>query len=181
MKTVNPSRLHQVLAANPEAAVIDVRAEFEFKASHIPGTRLHPLPRLEAGRLKAETGGNMKQPVYLICPTGKRGKLAAERVEKMGFTKVFYLEGGLAAWKRMGYPLEEARRGPSFGRLAQFIIGGGLFLAGIFNTTGDKKISLLIALIGANLFINAILGRSFLKGAFKKPESQSPLNRPGVR
>ncbi len=178
---MEPNKLHQTMSAHPGAAVIDVREEFEFQASRIAGARLLPLPRLKIEAVKEETGGRTDRPVYLVCPNGKRAKLAAGRLEEMGFSNVFYLRGGLAAWRAAGLPLEQTREGPAFGRLTQYVIGGGLLLAGLSNTSGDQKISLLIAVIGAYLIINAALGRSFLKGAFKKRDPMEHLKPPEIR
>lgn len=39
------------------------------------------------------------RPIYLYCKSGGRSGKAASRLEKMGFTAVYNLDGGITAWR----------------------------------------------------------------------------------
>ena len=41
--------------------------------------------------------------VILYCGGGYRSVLAAENLQKMGYTQVWSMEGGIKAWKEAGY------------------------------------------------------------------------------
>jgi len=41
--------------------------------------------------------------IIIYCKNGSLGKIAAEEISKMGYIEVYYLEGGLDKWKKLGY------------------------------------------------------------------------------
>ncbi|HEY5091562.1 MAG TPA: rhodanese-like domain-containing protein, partial [Polyangia bacterium] len=45
-------------------------------------------------------------PIVLYCGGGFRSALAAESLQKMGYTHVVSMEGGMRAWREAGYPVE---------------------------------------------------------------------------
>jgi rhodanese-related sulfurtransferase len=85
-----------------EAVVVDLARSIEFRQGHVPGalwgirTRLHQLgPRL------AETGR-----VVVTSPDGALARLAMEELEGLTRGAVRVLEGGTAAWRSAGLPME---------------------------------------------------------------------------
>jgi rhodanese-related sulfurtransferase len=48
-------------------------------------------------------------PVVVVCRTGQGSADAAKRLKKAGFTKVFWLDGGIAAWQQADLPLVKGR------------------------------------------------------------------------
>lgn len=94
-----------VLLINKGAAVLDLRAQGEFKAGHIINARNLPMPELE-GRA-AELDKLKDQPLLLACQSGADAQSAAARLVKQGFQQLFVLKGGLAAWKQDQFPLEK--------------------------------------------------------------------------
>jgi rhodanese-related sulfurtransferase len=49
---------------------------------------------------------NKNAQVIVYCCTGKRGNLAANTLNKMGYTNVRSLKGGIVEWVSEGYPLD---------------------------------------------------------------------------
>ena len=94
MKTISPIELQKILAAQPSAAVIDVRTPVEFGEVHVPQARNVPLDELKPGAL----GLTKDEPVYLLCRSGQRATKAAEKFAKEGFTQPIVIEGGTLAW-----------------------------------------------------------------------------------
>jgi hydroxyacylglutathione hydrolase len=84
-----------------ELSVIDVRARYEWDEGHLPGARHVPL-----GNLPARFDDLPAGPVVMQCTTGSRSAIAASLVAARGAREVWNLEGGLAAWKQAGYPVE---------------------------------------------------------------------------
>lgn len=57
-----------------------------------------------------------KEKTYFVyCLAGTRSKIAAEDMRKMGFTKVFELQGGLSNWIRENKPIESNQKRPLTG------------------------------------------------------------------
>jgi phage shock protein E len=76
------------------AKVVDVRTPDEFSAGHVPGAINIPFDQLP--RRAAEIGP-ASTPVVLYCRTGRRSGIAAEALQKTGFSKLYDLKT-VTAW-----------------------------------------------------------------------------------
>lgn len=93
-----------VKAAGEPHVLIDVREESEFAAGHIPGS-IH-LGKGIIERDIAATVPDKNAHVVLYCGGGFRSVLAAENLQKMGYTNVVSMDGGWRAWKQNGHEIE---------------------------------------------------------------------------
>ena len=93
-----------VAAHGTEVTVVDVRTveEFEGPDGRIPGSRLLPLPELEARADELPSD----RPLVLVCHSGSRSALATQQLLKTGREQVANLRGGLHRWIDEGYPIE---------------------------------------------------------------------------
>jgi glyoxylase-like metal-dependent hydrolase (beta-lactamase superfamily II)/rhodanese-related sulfurtransferase len=93
-----------VSAHGGDVAVVDVRSaeEFDGPDGRIPGSRLLPLPELEARVAELP----QDRPLVLVCHSGSRSALATQQLLKAGRQQVANLRGGLRRWRDEGYPLE---------------------------------------------------------------------------
>jgi rhodanese-related sulfurtransferase len=48
-------------------------------------------------------------PVAVVCRTGMTAGSAAKRLVKAGFSKVYWLDGGIAAWQQAELPLAKGK------------------------------------------------------------------------
>jgi len=88
---------------NKEAIFVDVRRRSEYKSGFIEGSLDIPLGRLI---FDARTRiPNKNTPIITYCEKGMRGAIAGSYLVQMGYTNVRYLEGGISAWKKAGYPV----------------------------------------------------------------------------
>jgi len=96
---------------NQGALVIDLRSKQLYDAGHIVDSRNVPMPELEsqADALKKWRERN----VITYCDTGADGASAARSLTKLGFTKVFNLQGGLNGWVKDNLPLAKTAGGKS--------------------------------------------------------------------
>ncbi|SRR5579885_1461689 len=84
--------------------LIDVREESEWAKGHLPGAE-----HLGKGILERDVEERIPDPgaeIVLYCGGGFRSALAADNLQKMGYTNVWSMDGGFRAWKEKGYPLE---------------------------------------------------------------------------
>lgn len=77
-----------------DGLILDVREEAEFAFGHIDGAKSIPLGELTTRMNELDK----KQEIYVICRTGKRSDLAAQKLAINGFTKVFNVLPGMTAW-----------------------------------------------------------------------------------
>ena len=94
---------------NQGALVIDLRSKDLYDAGHIVDARNVPAAELES---QAETLKKWRdRNVITYCDSGANGAGAARTLIKLGFTKVFNLQGGLNAWVKDNLPLAKTRPG----------------------------------------------------------------------
>ena len=85
--------------------LIDVREESEYARDHLPGA-VH----LGKGVIERDIEGRIPDPstpVVLYCGGGFRSALAADAIQKMGYTNVLSMDGGWRAWTEQGLPVEK--------------------------------------------------------------------------
>lgn len=94
MKEVTVQELKEMLDAQADFQLIDVRESFEYDFSHINGLSI-PL-----GGLMLEVDKIAKdKPVIMQCRSGKRSAQAVLLLEQQGYDNLANLKGGILAWK----------------------------------------------------------------------------------
>ena len=86
------------------ATLIDVREDNEFEAEHAAGAK--HMGRGVIDRDIVQTFPDKDTELILYCGGGYRSALAADMIQKMGYTNVWSMAGGWAAWKEAGAPTE---------------------------------------------------------------------------
>jgi rhodanese-related sulfurtransferase len=77
------------------ACLIDVRTQDEYLREHIPGSILVPLEQLS--EVIKSVVHDQQREIIVYCRSGERSALAAERLIKLGYAKVYDL-GGIDSW-----------------------------------------------------------------------------------
>jgi len=106
MKTITPPELNRLLATRDTLPVLDVRTPAEFNAEHVPAARNIPLDQLNPERLIEDAKFSKAEPVYLLCRSGGRATLAAEKFAHAGLPNAVVVEGGTQGWIDAGLPVE---------------------------------------------------------------------------
>ncbi|MNM55754.1 Sulfurtransferase TusA [compost metagenome] len=83
-----------VARAASGGCILDVREEAEYAFGHIKGSKSIPMGDLEARMNELDKN----QEIYVICRTGKRSDLAAQKLANNGFTKVYNVLPGMTNW-----------------------------------------------------------------------------------
>lgn len=92
----------QRLDAGDRFVLVDVREESEFAAGHLPGA-VH----LGKGVIERDIETKVPDPatpMVLYCGGGFRSALAADALQKMGYTNIISMDGGWRDWTGRGYP-----------------------------------------------------------------------------
>ena len=104
------SRIREVTVAETRARkthakLIDVREDNEWEAGHAAGA-IH-LGKGVIERDIETTLPDKATELILYCGGGYRSALAADALQKMGYTNVFSMAGGWKAWKEEGGEIEK--------------------------------------------------------------------------
>ena len=83
--------------------LVDVREESEYAKDHLPGA-IH-LGKGVIERDIEECVPELNTPIVLYCGGGYRSALAADNLQKMGYTNVLSMDGGIRGWREKHYPL----------------------------------------------------------------------------
>lgn len=86
------------------AVLIDVREDNEYDAAHARGAK--HMGRGVIDRDIVQTFPDKATELVLYCGGGFRSALAADMIQKMGYTNVWSMAGGWAAWQEAGAPVE---------------------------------------------------------------------------
>ena len=82
---------------------IDVREDDEWSQGRAAGAR-----HLGRGVLERDVEAlipDRDADIVLYCGGGFRSALAAESLQKMGYTRVTSMDGGIRAWREAGFPV----------------------------------------------------------------------------
>ena len=127
-----------------KARVIDVRTPAEYKSAHVEGAELHPLDQLD-------TAAFTNAPLYILCQSGKRASIAAQKVTATGHEQVYVVEGGTDAAIQADLPIIRGKGCISIERQVRIAAGALVFigtLLGLYVHPGFFGIS---AFVGAGL------------------------------
>jgi rhodanese-related sulfurtransferase len=100
---IGPAEAMRRLRENPQIILVDVRTPLEYRRAHLAKARLIPLESLE--RLAPSELSDRDATLLLYCAAGSRSLRAMKLLEKMGYTKLASLTGGLDAWAWRGFPV----------------------------------------------------------------------------
>jgi rhodanese-related sulfurtransferase len=105
-KRVHETSIDEVKAKIDRGAkflLFDVREESEYAKDHLPGA-VH----LGKGVIERDVEArvpDLNAPLVLYCGGGFRSALAADNLQKMGYTNVLSMDGGIRGWREKGLPL----------------------------------------------------------------------------
>jgi rhodanese-related sulfurtransferase len=107
-KKVREMSVHDVkkrLDAGEKFILVDTREESEWDRGHLPGA-IH-LGKGVIERDIEHAIPDTSAPLVLYCGGGFRSALAAENLQKMGYTNVISMDGGWRDWTGAGYPVSK--------------------------------------------------------------------------
>jgi rhodanese-related sulfurtransferase len=90
--------------AGEKFVLVDTREDHEWANGHLPGA-VH-LSKGIIERDIVQTVPDSGATLILYCGGGFRSALAADNLQKMGYTKVESMDGGWKGWNQEGLPTE---------------------------------------------------------------------------
>ena len=101
---ISPQDLKRWLDEGRSLQIVDARTGLEFRQGTIGEARHAPLLDMPASMQRLELGKG--QPVVVLCLSGHRSLPGTRWLRRRGY-EAYSLEGGLIAWKRAGYQLNQ--------------------------------------------------------------------------
>ncbi|GIW45075.1 MAG: sulfurtransferase [Candidatus Binatia bacterium] len=105
IREVSIEEVKGMIERGEEFVLLDVREHGEWMQGHLPRAR-----HLCKGVLERDIEAlcpDAATPIVLYCGGGYRSALAAESLQRMGYTRVASMWGGWRAWLEAGYPVEK--------------------------------------------------------------------------
>jgi rhodanese-related sulfurtransferase len=96
VREVDRAAVADKLARGERFHLVDVREKSEYARSHLPGAR-----HLGKGILERDAEATFPDPtaeIVLYCGGGYRSALAADNLQKMGYSNVWSMAGGFRGW-----------------------------------------------------------------------------------
>lgn len=95
--------IHRRLTNGERFHFIDIREESEWNAGHLP-----QAVHIGRGILERDIEKHVpdaETEIVLYCGGGFRSALSADNLQKMGYTNVISMDGGIRQWQEAGYTL----------------------------------------------------------------------------
>lgn len=114
VKEIMPWDLSRMLATGNKPFLLDVREPVEFDLLRIPGSINVPRGVLEQScewdydETVPELASRRDQQIVVICRSGKRSVLAADMLQRMGYSNVVSLKTGVRGWNDYEQPMVNA-------------------------------------------------------------------------
>jgi len=104
IRQVTVDEVKAMLDRGEQFELVDTREESEFARGHLPRAR-----HLSKGIIERDIESaipNLDTPIVLYCGGGFRSALAADNLQKMGYSDVVSMDGGWREWTEKLYPIE---------------------------------------------------------------------------
>ncbi len=105
VKEIDIEQYQRMVGAGDPHVLVDIREDHEWTAGHVAGA-VH-LGKGIIERDIEKTVPEKDAKLVLYCGGGFRSALAADALQKMGYTQAISLEGGWRALQASGLPLEK--------------------------------------------------------------------------
>lgn len=113
MNTIDRTELKQHIDHGDHMILVDALPKDSFAKNHLPGAI--SIPAEDVKSLAPKMLDDKDQLIVTYCASAKcpKSRMAAEALEKLGYTNVMAYEGGIDDWQKAGLPLESAGVSPT--------------------------------------------------------------------
>lgn len=154
LQTISPERAAELVREG--GVLIDIRESDEHARERIPGARNHALSRIE-NESPVLPGDKV---LVFHCRSGARTRSNVPRLKAAApDCRVFFLNGGIDAWKKAGLPVKLDRRQPiDLMRQVQIAAGGLVFGGAVLGFFIAPAFYAIPAFVGIGLLFAGLSG-----------------------
>ena len=99
-QTIDAKAFAEKIAVTPNPQIMDVRTPEEFAAAHIDDAK--NVNWLGDSFVAGSEKLDKTKPVFVYCKSGGRSQNAVSKLEELGFTTIYQLQGGILKWDAAG-------------------------------------------------------------------------------
>ena len=99
-QTIDAKAFAEKIAVTPNPQILDVRTPEEFAAAHIDDAK--NVNWLGDSFVAGSEKLDKTKPVFVYCKSGGRSQNAVSKLEELGFTTIYQLQGGILKWDAAG-------------------------------------------------------------------------------
>ena len=88
---ITSEKAREMIKNNTINKIIDVRTKFEYDLGNYKGSIHLPVNDIDPEKLK-KLNVNKNDSILVYCNTGQRARFATEKLKKLGYNNVYYIE-----------------------------------------------------------------------------------------
>lgn len=100
-KSIDAKAFSEKIAATPNPQILDVRTPEEFASDHID--KAININWLGDSFVVDSKKLDKTRPIFVYCKSGARSQNAVQKLEELGFTNLYQLQGGILKWEASGF------------------------------------------------------------------------------
>ncbi|NQV36368.1 MAG: rhodanese-like domain-containing protein [Phycisphaeraceae bacterium] len=101
---VSQDTLLKYLEEDRDMCILDVRSQREYEQGHVSKSIHMDYQKISTHTEDLEP--HRRKDIIVYCEHGMRARMAITVLQRVGFTRVYHLEGDMVEWKRAGLSLE---------------------------------------------------------------------------
>ena len=102
---VDVQEANKLIKSKTPPIILDIRTDFEIKSGIIPGAKTANYYAKDFEEQVAKL--DKEKPIMIHCRSGGRSKESLPIFKKLGFKKVYHMDGGILAWQKAGFPIDK--------------------------------------------------------------------------
>lgn len=181
IESITVRELYQKVEQGEPILLIDVRTPIEFREVHATVARNCPLDSISPETLWGSESPDPERPVYVMCRSGNRSRLACQKLDKLGL-QVIDVEGGTDSWVDADLPVVRGKKTVSLERQVRICAGSIVVIGSVLTVALGSFWFLGIPLfVGCGLVFSGITDSCAMGMLLAKmPWNQIPKNKSDV-
>lgn len=90
IRLIPASQAKRLIEVGDISQIVDIRTKAEYDLGHYPESIHIPVDKINKDTVKVL---DKSKPVLVYCNTGQRARYAANKLDKLGFKEVVYIDG----------------------------------------------------------------------------------------
>jgi len=97
--------LLKYLEDDRDMCILDVRSQREYEQGHVPKAIHMDYQKISTHADELES--HKRKDLIVYCEHGMRARMAITVLQRVGFTRIYHLQGDMVEWKRADLTLEQ--------------------------------------------------------------------------